>query len=182
MIHNYDPLNDPFGYMPEIPGWDKMTDEERKAYVDRHYKATMKGCLFSFIGLVICLLLTLLFGSCTTTRYVPVIEHKTDTLIQTQVRHDSIYFSDSICISDFVRDDTVWRTEYKWRTRYIERVSHDTTYISRRDTIPQPYEVVREVPRKRSKAEWVLLIIGLAALLGVFLYAVKKVKPFLPGL
>lgn len=179
MIHNYDPLNDPFGYMPEIPGWDKMTDEERQES-SRTY--IVYGCATYAVGFVLALLLCLLFVSCTTTQYVPVIEHKTDTLIQTQVRHDSIYFSDSICISDFVRGDTVWRTEYKWRTRYIERVSHDTTYISRRDTIPQPYEVVREVPRERSKAEWLLMVSGFAALMGATVYAVRKVKPLLPGL
>lgn len=180
MIHNYDPLNDPFGYMPEIPGWDKMTDDEREAYTNRNYEATMKGCVFSIIGIVICLLLCLLFGSCTTTRYVPVIEHKTDTLIQTQVRHDSIYFSDSIYVSDFMRGDTVWRTEYKWRTRYIERVSHDTTYISKRDSIPVPYEVIKEVPRKRSKTETVFIMCGLLALMGGIIFVAVKIRKFLP--
>lgn len=179
MTHHYDPLNDPFGYMPEVPGMDGLTEEEQQ---EVRIKAALCGCGATALGFVLAVLLCLLFGSCTTTKYVPVIEHKTDTVWANHTARDSVYLHDSIYVSDFVRGDTVWRTEYKWQTRYIERTSHDTTYISRRDTIPLPYEVVNEVPRKRSKAEWALLIIGLAALLGAIVYAVKKVKPFLPGL
>ena len=149
MIHHYDPLNDPYRFMPEIPGMDKPTEEEQQ---EVRVKALLLGCGAPVLAFMVVMLLALLFGSCTTTRYVPVIEHKTDTLIQTQVRHDSIYFSDSIYISDFVRDDTVWRTEYKWRTRYIERTSHDTTYVSKTDTIPQPYPV--EVPVEKALTWW----------------------------
>jgi hypothetical protein len=35
-----------------------------------------------------------------------------------------------------------------------------------RDSIPKPYpvEVVKQVPRERSTVEWVLLVIGIAAI------------------
>jgi len=65
-----------------------------------------------------------------------------------QHQRDSIYLSDSIYVSDFVRDDTVYKTIERWRTKYIERLSHDTIYQSKRDSIPYPVEVTKEMPAK----------------------------------
>ena len=194
---HYDPLNDPFGYMPEIPDWDKMTDEERDEYLNIHYAATMKGCLFSLIGIVICILLCLLFGSCTTTRYVPVTETHTehhwhtDSMRERDSTHTEretvIREVDSAAMAQYgiqmesnQRAWLVLQREMENRLRELEHMTAHKDTV--RDTIPQPYEVVKEVPRQRSKAEWALLATGLAAIVGAFLYVVKKVKPFLPGL
>lgn len=171
---NYNDPNSP--WLP--PGYDPykgMSDEERE-------KAGCMQGIITVVFVIIMLIVMALFSSCTTTRYVPVVDHKTDTLIQVQHQRDSIYFADSIYVSDFMRGDTVWRTEYRWQTRYIERTQHDTTYISKRDSIPVPYEVTKEVPRKRSTVEWVLTVAGLLSLLAVFIYAVHKLKWFLPGI
>jgi hypothetical protein len=73
---------------------------------------------------------------------VPVIEHRTDTIYQTNHQHDSIYVHDSIMVSQ--QGDTV-KIE-KWNTKYVEREVHDTTYISKTDSIPKPYPVIQEVP------------------------------------
>lgn len=103
------------------------------------------GCLYGLFYIVavgIAFAVCALFGSCTTTKYVPVIEHRTDTLIQTNLQHDSIYVHDSIMVSQ--QGDTV-RIE-KWHTKYVEREVHDTTYISKTDSIPKPYPVIQEVP------------------------------------
>ena len=158
MHNNYDPYKG-------------LNDDERLA----------AGCLqllsfvsVLFIGMLICLL----FCGCTTTQYIPVIEHKTDTLIVTKHQHDSIHVYDSIMVSE--KGDTV-RIE-KWHTKYIETQVHDTTYISKTDTIPQPYPVIKEVPRKRTTTDWVLTIAGLLAILGVIVWVASKVKRFLPGM
>lgn len=124
------------------PGYDPykdMTDNERMAI----------GCVGVFgiiAGVVAALLLCALFASCTTTKYVPVVEHRTDTLRLTQTVRDSIYLSDSIYVSDFVRDDTVYKTVDRWHTRYVERTRTDTIRQSRTDTIPMPYPTIKEVP------------------------------------
>jgi hypothetical protein len=114
-----------------------------------HSEQMVAGCcrsaaiLFAIIlGLVICAL----FSSCATTKYVPVIEHHTDTLIQTNVQRDSIYVHDSIMISQ--QGDTV-RIE-RWHTKYVEREVHDTTYISKIDSIPKPYPVEVKVEKQLS--------------------------------
>lgn len=167
---DYNNPNDPWmhaGYAP----YKGMSDDERM-------KA---GCLQAagFIGcIVIFFLLCLLFSSCTTTQYVPVIEHKTDTLIQTKVQKDSIWLHDSIHVTE--KGDTV-RIE-KWHTRYVEKQVHDTTYISKTDTVPQPYPVIKEVERKRTTTDWVFTITGMIAIMGVIAWVVNKVKRFLPGM
>ena len=109
------------------------------------------GCLQLLImvgSFIVALLICALFNSCTTTKYVPEPEYHTDTVRIVQHQRDSIYMSDSIYVSDFVRDDTVYKTIERWRTKYIERMSHDTLYQSKRDSIPYPVEVVKEVPAK----------------------------------
>ena len=150
-----------------------MSDEER----------LKTGCLqgVAFVLMVIlALAMCVLLGSCTTTKYVPVPEYHTDTLRVVQHQRDSIYLSDSIYISDFVRSDTVYKTIERWRTKYIERLSHDTIYQSKRDSIPVPVEVIKEVPRERGWLEKLLLGIGGAAVLAVIIGIVVKIKKFLP--
>ena len=167
---DYNNPNDPWmhtGYDP----YKGMNDDDRM----------LAGCLQAagvIGGIVIAFLLCLLFSGCTTTQYVPVIEHKTDTLIQTKVQKDSIWLHDSIHVTE--KGDTV-RIE-KWHTKYVEKQVHDTLYQSKTDSIPVPYEVVKEVPRKRTTIDWVLTITGLLAIIAVIIWVVNKVKRFLPGM
>ena len=139
------------------------------------------GCLqgAAFIVLIIMgLLLCAMLSGCTTTQYIPVIEHKTDTLIQTKVQKDSVWLHDSIHVTE--KGDTV-KIE-KWHTKYVEKQVHDTTYVAKHDSIPVPYEVIKEVPRKRSTLEWVLSIVGFLSILGIILWVVNKLKRYLPGM
>lgn len=135
------------------------------------------GCLqgiFYILAVVIAMIICSLLTSCKSVEYVPVIEHKTDTLIQTKVLHDSIYINDSTVITE--KGDTV-RIE-KWHTRYVTRETHDTLYVSKTDTIPQPYPVEKEVPAELTWwqqtrlhiANILLLVIVIAALV----WGIKK--------
>lgn len=138
-----------------------------------------QGCaqvIGTAIGVIIGTLLCAMLFGCTTTKYVPVIEHRTDTLRWHRNIRDSIYLHDSIRVTE--KGDTV-RIE-KWHTRYIERTSHDTIYQSRRDSIPVPYKVTEYVERKRSAMEWGLIIIGTVALLGFIVWLAVRLKRFLP--
>lgn len=138
-----------------------------------------QGCaqvIGTVIGVIIGILLCALLGSCTTTKYVPVIEHRTDTVRITQQQRDSIYLHDSIRVSE--KGDTI-RIE-KWHTRYIERTSHDTIYQSKTDSIPVPYKVTEYVERKRSKMEWGLIALGTVALLGFIVWLAVRVSRILP--
>ena len=126
----------------------------------------LAGCLHVFIlmgAFIVALLICALFGSCTTTKYVPVPEYHTDTVRITNHTRDSIYLSDSIYVNDFVRNDTIYKTIERWRTKYIERMSHDTLYQSKRDSITYPVEVIKEVPAKLTP--WQQFRISLANIL-----------------
>ena len=148
-----------------------------------HSEQMVAGCcrsaaiLFAIIlGLVVCAL----FSSCTTTKYVPVIEHKTDTLIQTNVQRDSIYVHDSIMVSQ--QGDTV-RID-RWHTKYVEKQVHDTLYQAVHDSIPQPFPVIKEVPAELtwwqhfriSLANILLWVVGIVAVVTLVRWWLKQKK------
>ena len=152
---------------------------KRQDYYD--HKKQESGAVIKQIvkTLLVCLafaLLGWLLSGCTTTKYVPVIEHTTDTLVQRVVERDSIHVHDSIRVSE--KGDTV-KIE-RWHTQYRDRWHHDSIYIARHDTIPQPYPVTEYVERKRSTMEWGLIIIGIVALLGGIVWIASRLKKFLP--
>lgn len=145
--------------------------DRRKQEISDVIKQIVKTLL---VGLAFALLGWLLSG-CTTTKYVPVIEHTTDTLVQRVVERDSIHVHDSIRVSE--KGDTV--TIERWHTQFSDRWHHDSVYIARHDTIPQPYPVTEYVERKRTTFEWLLIIVGIAALFGIILWLANKVKKYL---
>ena len=136
----------------------------------------MKTILITLAFVIMWVIIVCLLSGCTTTKYVPVIEHTTDTLVQRVVERDSIHVHDSIRVSE--NGDTV--TIEWWHTQYRDRWHHDSVYIARHDTIPQPYPVTEYVERKRSKIDWFFTITGIIALIAVIVYAAVKVRKFLP--
>jgi hypothetical protein len=129
-------------------------------------------------GLWICVLMmvALWLTSCTTTRVVTVEKVKTDTTYITKQQRDSIWLHDSIHVTE--RGDTI-RIE-RWHTKYIEREVHDTLYRAKTDSIPVPYEVIKEVPRKKSWFERTMFSVGIVALIALALFLAMKIKRHLP--
>lgn len=91
---------------------------------------------------IMMIMAALLLAGCGSTKYVTVTEHHTDTLRQVTVRYDSVMVHDSIHITE--KGDTV-KIE-RWHTQWRDRWHTDTIYQSRRDSVPYPVEVVKEVP------------------------------------
>ena len=108
-------------------------------------EASYRCCWWGF-WLFIALLVVGWLTSCTTTRVVTVERVKNDTTYITKQQRDSIWLHDSIHVSD--KGDTI-RIE-RWRTKYIEREVHDTLYRAKTDSVPVPYEVIKEVPAELS--------------------------------
>ena len=133
MFEDYRNPNDYWMQRPQ-PGEQQDPDEA--------FKAGCFGAIFYIAALVVGMLICLLFGSCKSVEYVFVPQTHTDTLIVTKVQHDSIYINDSTVITE--KGDTV--TIEKWHTKYVEKQVHDTTYVSKTDSIPKPYPVEKEVP------------------------------------
>jgi hypothetical protein len=147
--------------------WRKRRDDSEKD--------SMKTILMTLALGVLWVVIVWLLSGCTTTKYVPVIEHATDTLVQRVVERDSIHVHDSIRVSE--KGDTV--TIERWHTQYRDRWNHDSVYIAHHDTIPQPYPVTEYVERKRSWVDWLFIVIGVVTLFGGIVWLVKKIKKYL---
>ena len=87
---------------------------------------------------------------CKSVEYVPVIEHRTDTVYKNKVVYDSIYQHDSTYIKE--KGDSVYIE--RWHTKYVLKEKTDTLYESRVDSIPVPYEVVKEVEVEKPLSWW----------------------------
>ena len=95
--------------------------------------------------IIMCVLVT----GCASTKLSPtevVQASHTDTLRIVQVQRDSIWLHDSVYVSQYQKGDTVYKEQTKWHTKYIERLSHDTIYAAKVDSIPVPYPVEKRVP------------------------------------
>ena len=121
---------------------------------------------------LVILVALLLVGCKTKERVVTVEKVRNDTTYITKHQRDSVWLHDSIHVTE--KGDTI-RIE-KWHTRYIERLSHDTLYVAKRDSVPVPYEVTKEVPAKLSSVQVGLMVIGLFAILALILVVVYKLK------
>lgn len=147
---------------------------------DERLKAGCFQLITIVCSIIAAIAICALLGSCTTTKYVPVIEHHTDTLRIVQHQRDSIYLSDSIYVNDFVRDDTVYKNVERWHTQYRDRTVRDTIYQSRTDSVPVPYPVIREAERHLSLIQQVLMGTGGAALMALVVFIGWRLKRWLP--
>ena len=117
-------------------------------------------------GLVMCLLLTLLFGC--KTKYVGVPEYHTFYKARTDsfMKYDSVWVHDSVNM--WTKNDTVfkdrWHTELKWRD--VDRVRHNT--VLKTDSVMVPYEV-EKVVYKNNKEERVLWIGVILVMVGIMI-------------
>ena len=99
----------------------------------------MKGktdniCSGILIGIVVAVIfIMLMLMGCTTTNYVETV--RTDTLKVAHIVTDSVwvYNHDSIVINQ--QSDTIRIERWHWRDRWRDRVSHDTIYQSKTDTV-----------------------------------------------
>ena len=134
------------------------------------------GCfqvLAILIGFLIAMAICALC-SCSTTKYVPVPEFHTDTLLLTRNIWDSIYVHDSTYVRE--AGDTILIE--RWHTQWRDRWRTDTIYQSKRDSIPYPVEVTKEVPARltwwqQTRLYMANIMIVLLAIV-VAVYAVRK--------
>lgn len=100
-----------------------------------------QGTLMGLAALAILYLL----GGCTTTRYVPVETVSYRDSVRLVERVDSIHVHDSVYIHQWHERDTTWVEKVTVHTRYRDRWRVDTILIHRRDSVPYPVEVSKEV-------------------------------------
>ena len=143
-----------------------------------------QGCLQLagiLVAIIVALLICALLGSCTTTKYVPMTEQHTDTVRISQNTHDSIYVHDSTYIKE--KGDTMLIE--RWHTQWRDRWRTDTIYQSKRDSIPYPVEVEKEVEKELSTWQSFRMTLGTIALCMLAVYVVYRIirkKLFPPAL
>lgn len=163
--------------MTDYDNYDFWNPGEPDLYKDLEDEERIATAICHIAGMVICffilLVLCAMCSSCTTTQYIPVIEHHTDTLIQTKVQKDSIYVHDSTIVE---KGDSIIKIEH-WHTKYVDREVHDTTYVSKTDTIPVPYpvETIKEVEKPLAWWQKTLMWLGVA-MIGIIAVWIWRTK------
>lgn len=170
---------------------------KRQNYYDRREQKS--GAVIKQIvkTLLVCLafaLLGWLLSGCTTTKYVPVTETRTehhwhtDSVKERDSTHTEretiIRELDSAAMAKYgiqmqanQRAWLVLQREMENRLRELEHMSANKDTV--RDTIPKPYPVTEYVDRKRTTFEWMLIIAGIAAIFGGILWLANKIKKYL---
>lgn len=125
---------------------------------------------------IIAMIVCSFFTSCKSIEYVPIIEHHTDTLIKTNVQRDSVYVHDSVTVTQ--KGDTVLMD--RWHTKYVEKQVHDTTYVSKIDSIPTPYPVEVKVEKQltwwqQTRLHLANILLWLLAIVAVY-YIIKWIN------
>lgn len=113
------------------------------------------GCVGVLLWMLIILLAGFVLiglGACRSVRYIPIESVRHDSVVTILHHRDSVYQHDSVYIKE--KADTVLIE--RWHTRWRDRVSHDTLYMSKTDTIMIPVPV----ERKLTKAERTYITIG----------------------
>ena len=140
---------------------DILTDEEHMRLA---VAATLGGCATTAAAIILAIVFCLIFCSCTTTRYVPVTEtrtehhwhtdsvHQTDTIIDRETT--VIRELDSAAMARYGIQIGAMQTAWLVQSDRLQRETARLEALSQqrdtvRDTIPKPYpvEVVKEVPR-----------------------------------
>ena len=145
----------PNGYLPEIPGWESLTEKEREEVTRRHL---LCGCLCYPLAVVLGLLLCFLLLGCATeepmvkTETHTVHHWHTDTLRQTDSIIDRqtmiVREVDSATMAQYgiqLKDmQRAWLVESDRLQRELSRLREskaDTVVM--RDSIPYPVEVIK---------------------------------------
>ena len=170
---------------------------KRQNYYDRRKQESGEVIKQIVKTLLVCLafaLLGWLLSGCTTTKYVPVTETRTehhwhtDSVKERDSTHTEretiIREVDSAAMAKYgvqmqanQRAWLVLQREIENRLRELEHISANKDTV--RDTIPKPYPVTEYVERKRTTFEWMLIIAGIAAIFGGILWLANKIKKYL---
>ena len=155
---------------------------------------SMKTILITLAFVIMWVAIVWLLSGCTTTKYVPVTETRTehhwhtDSVKERDSTHTEretiIREVDSAAMAKYgvqmqanQRAWLVLQREIENRLRELEHISANKDTV--RDTIPKPYPVTEYVDRKRTTFEWMLIIIGIAAIFGGILWLANKIKKYL---
>lgn len=129
-------------------------------------------------GLLACLLITLLFGSCKTVREVERTNTVHDTVYVYHNNRDSVFRKDSIFLHEYVKGDTVYVLKEKWNILYKDRLQHDTMYVARRDTVQN---ITIEQKKPMSNWQYAQMYFGRLCMLFLVAFAITVIVLWVRG-
>ena len=138
----------------------------------------LKQLMWYILGVLVCFLIALMMGSCTTTKYVSVPEYHYRDSIRTLQVHDSIYEHDSIY--QFVKADTCFIS--RWHTKYRQFIKTDTLLVNKVDSVHVPYPVKDTKTVTIYKLHWWqkdFMWVGIIAIISICGYGVYKNRKLL---
>lgn len=140
----------------------------------RNWKKTNEEREKKLASIMLCAILALAFltmCSCAPRiQYVTKVQH--DSVYVTKLQYDSVYVRDSIFIDR--SGDTIFKEVWRWRVK--EQLIHDTTYVSKIDSIPYPVEVVKVVKKTNGfTAGCTAALFLLIAAVIAFIFAKRKI-------
>ena len=122
------------------------------------------------MAILAALVLLICCSGCRSVQYVPIETVKHDSIYLSKLQRDSIYLKEYVNV--YQKADTVYKERII--TKYKERLSTDTLYIERTDTIRQVIEVEKPLTRNQRTminlgwcfvGSWSLAILLIAAYL-----------------
>ena len=127
--------------------------------------------------LLFAILCALLFTGCKTRESsLSETEHIThlDTLLLTQIRHDSIIIRDSVRLMERMVGDTLLIEKHHWHISERVRVVRDTVYRTVRDTVHVATQSSTRIVGSSSSVPWLRLLL-LAAAVALNAYLILKI-------
>jgi len=150
-------------------------EQEKKGRVGWNPVTIMRAAV---PALMVCLFICLLCAGCSP-RVVETVVVRIDTLIQTNVKTDSVVMRDSVYVHEWMAGDTVFVEKVKWKTRWENHMKHDTLYISKTDTVKVKDVVMKEVAKPMGWFAKTFMIVGILASLILIVWLVYKIRSFL---
>lgn len=138
---------------------------------------TAAGTAMAVACAISLLLLLPLLSGCKTTKYVPVETVRYQDSVRLVERKDSVFVHDSVYIHQWAAGDTQWVEKVTVHTRYRDRWRADTVIVHRRDSVPYPVEVIKEVIRYQLR--WwqkPLVWLGGLSLLGLSVWWIVRAR------
>lgn len=121
--------------------------------------------------LLVVILLSIILGGCTSTKYVEVPVDRVSIEYRDRVSIDTVYRGDSIIIRE--KGDTVFLEKYKYV--YKVRELRDTVNVTDTITVVQTVEITKEV-NKLYTWQLILILLGVGAVLFIIYKLVRLIK------
>lgn len=130
--------------------------------------------LYLYTIIIAVIMAAVFLCSCTSTKYIPIIEREYISRADTITRYDSIYISqiDTILIKGDSVTTIKWRNEYRYIDRYKTRI--DTIFKSDTISVPMPVESSLTWWQRAKVATWPYVLVAFVVVSAILIWLIKR--------